>query len=215
MADQPAQPAEHATSASAMRRGPRGGAEDVKAAIFAAARACFARDGYQATTIKAIAAKAGVDTKLVHYYFGTKQALFGTLISQVFTDFGLLQDLFIAARSGRPGGAIYVRQILTLLDTTPEGQVFIGLIRSVGTHAESEQIMLAFVADVLERIVGPQVTPEVEFRSSLVGSQMLGLVFTRYILKNPVMMEASIDDLAEAVGPTLDRYLSAALGLPD
>lgn len=196
------------------KRGPRGGTEDVKAQILVAARECFSRDGYQATTIKAIAARAGVDTRLVHYYFGAKRDLFATLISQVFSSYGLLQEFFTAARAGQPGGVQYIRQVLTLLETTPEGEVFIGLIRSLGTHQESQEIMLAFVSNTLNNIMGSSMSHEFQFRTSLVGSQMLGIVFARYILKNPVLIEASIDQLASTIGPTLDRYLTSDLGIP-
>lgn len=50
------------------RRGPRAG-EDTRAAILAAARAEFARVGYDATSLRGVARLAGVDPALVHHYF--------------------------------------------------------------------------------------------------------------------------------------------------
>lgn len=202
-----------AEPAQSTRRGPRGGSEDVKAQILNAARELFARDGYQATTIKAIAASAEVDTKLVHYYFGTKGELFATLITQVFSDFGLLQELIVAAQTKQPGGETYLKNVLTLLETSPEGEVFIGLIRSVGNHAESQQIMMTFVSEVLARISDVPNGEALRYRASLLGTQVVGLVFVRYILKNPVIVEASIDQLARSIGPTLDRYLSGDIAI--
>ncbi len=44
--------------------------------ILEAARATFARAGYERATIRAIASAAAVDPALVHHYFGTKEELF-------------------------------------------------------------------------------------------------------------------------------------------
>ena len=57
-------------------RGRRPGAPDTRAEVLAAARASFAEKGFRGTTIRAVAAAAGVDPALVHHYFGTKDDLF-------------------------------------------------------------------------------------------------------------------------------------------
>ncbi|WP_369028896.1 helix-turn-helix domain-containing protein, partial [Nocardia farcinica] len=49
-------------------------------AILEAARARFADAGFGKTSIRAIAADAGVDPALVHHYFGTKQQLFAKVV---------------------------------------------------------------------------------------------------------------------------------------
>ncbi len=54
---------------------------DRKEAILAAAEAVFAANGYAATTIEAVAAKAGIAKGSVYNYFQSKEALF----EQVFT----------------------------------------------------------------------------------------------------------------------------------
>ena len=56
--------------------GRRPGQSGTKAAILAAARSRFADVGFDKASIKSIAARAGVDSALVHHYFGTKQKLF-------------------------------------------------------------------------------------------------------------------------------------------
>src|SRR5690349_9826613 len=49
---------------------------DTRARILAAARPLFAEEGYEATTIRAIAAAAKADPALVVRYFGGKEGLF-------------------------------------------------------------------------------------------------------------------------------------------
>jgi transcriptional regulator, TetR family len=51
-------------------------ARDTRRRILAVAREAFARGGYETTSVRSIATRAGVDQALVHRYFGTKQQLF-------------------------------------------------------------------------------------------------------------------------------------------
>jgi hypothetical protein len=55
-----------------------GGPRSVPArrAILAAARARFAAEGYERTTVRAIAADADIDASMVMRYFGSKEDLF-------------------------------------------------------------------------------------------------------------------------------------------
>ncbi len=58
------------------RSGRRPGNLDTRTEILDAARDTFAEKGFDQASIRAIAAKAGVDPALVHHYFGTKEKLF-------------------------------------------------------------------------------------------------------------------------------------------
>jgi AcrR family transcriptional regulator len=62
---------------------PRGqsGRSDARERILDAARARFLADGYQAVTMRSIAAAADVDVALVSYYFQSKQGVFGAAMA--------------------------------------------------------------------------------------------------------------------------------------
>src|SRR5579875_3984404 len=68
-------------SADAGRRGRRPGTNTTRQAILDAARARFASDGFAATTIRGIAADAGVDASLVMQFFGSQNELFAAVMS--------------------------------------------------------------------------------------------------------------------------------------
>jgi hypothetical protein len=57
-------------------RGRRPGQSDTRETILAAAQRQFAELGYDRASMRSIAREAGVDLKLVGYFFGSKQQLF-------------------------------------------------------------------------------------------------------------------------------------------
>jgi DNA-binding transcriptional regulator YbjK len=59
--------------------GPR--SEGTRRAILGAARAMFAARGYELTTIRAVAARAGVDASMVMRYFQSKAGLFAAAVT--------------------------------------------------------------------------------------------------------------------------------------
>jgi hypothetical protein len=70
-----------------------------------------------------------------------------------------------------------------------------------------EFVSQAILAPVAGLAVGTD-PEQIPFRTSLVGSHMLGLALGRYILQFPPLATADADALAAAIGPTIDRYLT-------
>ena len=198
-----------------VRRGPRtaehGGSS--RDDILAAARGVFADTGFQGATIKAIADAAGVDSKLVHYYFGTKRDLFSTVIAEDFRSRNLLATVAdglaeTPVQATHSPGTMYVRTVLTAIKDPHIGPTFLGLVRNLGVHEESRRIFLDFVTTEVIAPLAPKVRGETsELSISLVGSQLLGLIIARHVLAVPAIAGADVDSLAARVGPTLDRYL--------
>jgi hypothetical protein len=52
-----------------------------------------------------------------------------------------------------------------------------------------------------------------ELRAELIGSQLVGMGFNRYVLRLEPLASASADELVAAVAPTIQRYLTADLRL--
>lgn len=197
----------------AARRGRRPGGQSGREQILAAAASQFGENGYQATTIRNIAKDAGVDTKLVHYYFGTKEELFGAAIASIFHARGFPDLLLATASAGvRSPGTQYLLAVLNTLEDPRIGPTFIGLVRGLGTHEESRRIFLRFIqTEMLERLAPRLTNDHPETRVSLAGTQILGLVLGRYVLKIPPMTDLTIDQAAHLVGPNIDRYITGTL----
>lgn len=200
------------------RTGRRGGDSGTREAILDAARKRFAAHGYAGATIRRIAADAGVDPALVHHFFGTKERLFAAAVRLPVVP-GELIGSALAAGAGDPGGSLGEHLVMTALSAWDVAEIrdtFLGLLRSAAT---SEQALIMLREFVTEAIVGrlsaaaKTADPvEARYRAALVASQVVGLGIARQVLGLGPLADAGRAELAAAVGPTLDRYLSGDLG---
>jgi AcrR family transcriptional regulator len=55
---------------------------DLRADLLAAARELFLRYGYRAVSARQVAARAGANPAMVHYYFGSKQGLYTAMLQE-------------------------------------------------------------------------------------------------------------------------------------
>ncbi|HUY48124.1 MAG TPA: TetR family transcriptional regulator [Streptosporangiaceae bacterium] len=200
------------------RTGRRGGDSGTREAILAAARKRFADHGYDGATIRGIAADADVDPALVHHFFGTKERLFAAAMRLPVVP-GELIGAALAAGAGDPAqslGEQLARTVLAAWDVNEIRDTFLGLLRSATTSEQALAMLREFVTEaIVNRLSGAAQAAdpaEARYRAALVASQVLGLGLTRYVLGLEPLAAATRDDLAAAIGPTLDRYLTESLG---
>jgi AcrR family transcriptional regulator len=200
----------------AVRTGRRAGDSGTREAILRAATEQFAERGYDGATIRAIAAAAGVDPALVHHFYGTKERLFAAAMQLPFVPSEAITAALADRPAGQPAGAHLVRSALSLWDSPGVREAFVGILRSALTSDQAAAMLREFVTGAILTPVAslaggadPEQTP---FRTSLVGSHMLGLAVARYVLQLPPVATADAETLAAAVGPAIDRYLTGDLG---
>jgi AcrR family transcriptional regulator len=187
-----------------------------------AARTLFAERGYNAATIRGIAAAAGVDPALVHHYYGTKEKLFAAAMRLPVVPSEVIgAALAPAARPDGTGiGEQIVRTALTLWESQGLMETFLGLFRSAVADERAAVMLREFVTEsilgAMGRAVGLDALPaaEAQYRAGLAASQMVGLAVTRLVLKFPAVTGAGVDDLARAIGPAIERYLTGEIGFP-
>lgn len=191
-------------------RGRRPGAPDTRSEVLAAARASFAERGFRGTTIRAVAASAGVDPALVHHYFGTKDDLFVAALEIPVDPRAVLAPVVAAGPDG--AGERLLRTLLSVWDE-PDIQVrLLAVVRSVLDEDARRLVTDGFIPVVVGPVLAQLVRDRPEVRVPLVASQVVGLIVTRYLLALPPMAQMSADDVVARVGPVLQHYLTGELG---
>ena len=199
------------------RTGRRAGDSRTREAILDAARKRFGDTGYAGATIRGIAADAGVDPALVHHYYGNKERLFSAAMRMPVIP-GELLETALAPGNRDPGqtlGQHLVRTVVAAWDVPEIRATVLGLLRTAVTSEQAAAMLREFLsAAMLGRIAGAAAdpgTPDAKRRAALVASQMVGLALARYVLAIEPIASSTADELAAAVGPTLDRYLTGEL----
>jgi AcrR family transcriptional regulator len=171
-------------------------------AILQAAGQAFAERGYRDATLREIARRAGVTHGLVVRHFGSKEELFLAAVpgtrDLADTASGPLDTLPERIAAG------YVHRMEASEGTDP----FIALLRSaVVDDSAAGRLLVAMqessievYGDLLGREVAESVVP-------LLGSMLIGVTFSRYIVRSGALAEMTTDELRGS----LVRAISALL----
>ncbi|HWH30811.1 MAG TPA: TetR/AcrR family transcriptional regulator [Mycobacteriales bacterium] len=194
----------------APRTGRRPGDSGTREAILAAARESFGTAGFAGTTIRGVAGAAGVDPALVHHYFGSKQQLFAACLELPVDPEVLLPQLL----AGGPDdvGQRVVRTFVGVWDAVPGQGPMLALLRSAVSDPRAADSLRDFLTGVVLGPLAAAAAPDrADLRAALMASQMVGLAVTRYVVHLEPVASASAGELASAIGPTLQRYLTGEL----
>jgi AcrR family transcriptional regulator len=200
------------SAAPGRRTGRRPGSEDTKGRILAAAREAFGERGLDGTSVREIASRAGVDGALVHHYFGTKERLF-LAASEFPVDVAEVVPRVLAGPVETMGER-FVRSVVGTWDRPEVQPLLLGIVRSASTDETAAAMLRALLADgplgaIARAIGGADAAP----RAALAGTQLVGLVMARYVVRLEPIASMTADELAAAVGPTIGRYLTGDVHL--
>ena len=190
-------------------RGRRPGAPDTRAAILAAAREQFASAGFSGTTIRAVAADAGVDAALVHHYFGSKDDLFVAALELPVDPRVALAPAIAEGPDG--AGERMLRVFFSVWDDPANRLPLLGLVRHLLDPSGHQLMRDGFLEVVLGPVGVALGIEEPERRMPLVASQIIGLVIVRYLLEVEPLASMPADEVAAIYAPTIQRYLTGSL----
>jgi AcrR family transcriptional regulator len=190
--------------------GRRPGTSDTREAIGRSARRLFSERGYDRTTIRAIAADAGVDPALVLHFFASKQRLFLSVVELPFEPTEVLPEVLAGERA--EAGRRFARFVVALLEDPESRARMTGLVRAAASEPEAARLMRELLA---ERIMGPLAealgVEDALLRATLTGSQVVGLVMARHVVRVEPLASLGADELVDVVAPTFQRYLAEPL----
>lgn len=193
------------------RRGRRPRGSGARAEILEAARHEFAALGYPNTSLRGIAAGAGVDPHLIAHYFGSKRELFLAVAAQPPFEPEVVVDQLYSA--GQPGLGHRLAEFVLSLSRTPASQeTFTALVRAAATEKQAAALLHETVyRHVLLPLLVRLGNDHPELRASLIASQILGLNMATHIIGLSPLAGAPTDLRTASLAPVFEHYLSGAL----
>ena len=189
------------------RTGRPRGKTDTRNVILETARRMFAVGGYDKTSVRDVAAAAGVDPAMIRHYFGNKAELFRATMGWPF------EPADVAARiTGGDRAEIGVRLTRVFFEAWehPDSRApLLAILRGAATHEESANLVRQFIqGQVYAQIAAGLSEPDAELRIDLAMSQLLGIAYLRHILKVDPIASTPVDELVDRVGPVISRHLT-------
>ena len=164
-----------------------------EARILDAATQTFFSAGYDRTTIRAVAAAAGVDAGLLMHYFGSKQELFRRVIDAA----------PVSEVSGAPGRA--AEQILGSLASrlVSEPVASLTLLRSMLTNPEAASAASTGIARYEAQIAQAIPADDADLRAAIISAITLGITVSRHLIKTDVLATADPDHVVRLLRPCM------------
>jgi AcrR family transcriptional regulator len=195
------------------RTGRRPGPSTTRDDLLAAAAAAFSALGYEAASVRKVAADAGVDPALVRRYFGTKERLFNEIAAAAVDPERMVQSVVDGPRDGL--GDRLARYFLSRLGDVEAPGPILALVRSAVTSPHAAMLLRTFLAEqVLSRIAAATGADDPALRAALAASQLVGIAVARHAVQLEPLVVIDVNELADLIGPALQRYLTEPLHDP-
>lgn len=177
-----------------------------RARIVDAARERFRKEGFERTTIRKVAADAGIDPSMVMRYFESKRGLF---------DAAMTVELRIPDLSRHPRDKLGEALITHFLKRweEPDADSLQLLLRSSASNEEAAERLRGVFRDQIVAMVGRLRGNAKDARevAALIATQTVGLAYTRYVLKLPPLVAMPHETIIKVIGATIQRYLTEPL----
>lgn len=172
-----------------------------RAAIEESARALFAERGFEAASVRAIAAQAGVDPALVIRHFGSKEALFLRCVDT---------SLGIGSVIDGPLETVGRRLVAYFLDPERPNlrRVHVALSQAAH-HPQVREEMIRLTAETYIAPLAPRLDgPHRELRVALAVAQVGGLLSMLFEQEDPILSAADTSDVVALYGDAIQGLLT-------
>ncbi|MCM3882542.1 TetR family transcriptional regulator [Frankia sp. R82] len=198
---------------SATPRGRRRGRPDVRSQILEVAREKFHREGYEAVTMRSIAAGAGVDAALISYYFGSKSGLFAAVLELTLSPADTLAGLLRGDLETLPQRLLPT--LIAAYDNPRTGVPLIAAIRAAVVDPELAELLRGGIhRQLVDRLADRLGGADARTRAGTFVAQIGGLLFTRYLIAAEPLASMRPDEIVRALGPALRTTLLGPVRLP-
>ncbi|GAA3140754.1 TetR family transcriptional regulator [Kribbella aluminosa] len=164
--------------------------------ILAAARELFGELGFDRTTVRMVASRAGSDPGLVMRYFGSKEQLFA-------------QAAAIPADGAIEGTPDEIAAQLTAALTgklAEEPTTALAALRAMFSHPEAADEVRKAMTEQQRQIAGQLRGDDALVRSGVIGALTLGLVVSRHLVRLDGL-DVPPDELMAIAGPLIEELV--------
>jgi AcrR family transcriptional regulator len=172
-----------------------------RTAIIRAARRAFARQPYDAVTLRGIAADAGVSASLIVKHFGGKESLFDRV-----ADFSEAAELLLAA----PNEELGRQAVRALVQWRRDNQadLMLRVVFAIGSGDERKLLRERFREQVVGAFADRLSGDHVDVRAELIVAHLLGLGAALAVDMTGPTASAELDLVADLYGPALQSLIT-------
>ncbi|MCA0329408.1 MAG: TetR family transcriptional regulator [Actinobacteria bacterium] len=181
--------------------------DDVSRVVLDAARAAYSRRGYVGTTLKGVAAAAGVAPDVMSRYYRNREQLFAAAMRLPFDPATSVAQLLAPGIDGM--GERLVRITLRMLDDPETRDQLAEMVRDGAGASKATASLREFLESaVVDRVVGVLGVPDARMRVSLATSYLVGVAASRYVLQIEPLASATEDEIVALVAPAIQAALT-------
>ncbi|MEW2389017.1 TetR family transcriptional regulator [Streptomyces venezuelae] len=178
--------------------------------ILRAAREEFSERGYEKTSVRGIAKAAGVDSALVHHYFGTKEQVFEAAVTVAFAP-ALEAPAAIDEGPLDGVGERLTRFVLGVWENPATRAPLLAIVRSAVNNETAAAVFRRLIStQLLGRIAGRLDLPDAELRAELAAAQLVGVAMLRYVIQVEPLASADVEQLVARLAPVVQGHLTGA-----
>ncbi|MFD3498918.1 TetR family transcriptional regulator [Streptomyces sp. NPDC058676] len=195
---------------TARKRGrpPRAESADTRDRLLTVAREEFSERGYEKTSVRGIAKAAGVDSALVHHYFGTKEQVFEAAVEVALAPVLTVRDSVLDGPADAVGERL-TRMFFGLWETPVTRTPLLAVVRSAVNNDTAASVFRRLVStQLLSRVAGEVDAPDAELRAELAAAQLVGIAMLRYVIKVEPLASADVEEIIARVAPVVQGHLT-------
>ena len=187
--------------------GRRPGTGDTRSQILEAARTAFGERGFDAATIRGIAAVARVDPALVHHYFSTKADLYAAAIELPLAPSTVIPQVFAGDAAGL--GRRITEFFFSVWEAPESRRPLLAMLGGAigGNERGTAGFREFLVSGLLDRaVVAIGRGRDVEVKVELAMAHLLGVAVLRYVVRIEPLANLDVGQVVDLVAPRIQSY---------
>lgn len=187
--------------------------DDARDAVLDAARAAFHTRGYARTSVKGVAAMAGVAPSVVSKYYANKEAMFAAAMKLPFDPASAVPELLAPGLDGM--GERLVRATFEVFRDEETREDIVALFQAGSSASKAAESLREFIEEsVADRLAAAVGIPDARMRAALIGSHLLGLGTVRYIIRLEPLASAPEEQVLRIYAPLVQDLLDPTKPVP-